>query len=72
MMKDIKETVKNTGKKVGDFVKERRGAIAFAAGIGIGSYIGYKTGVTTFGMAVKMYIPEAWEIITNYYNSSQI
>jgi len=69
MMKDIKETVKNTGKKVGDFVKERRAAIAFATGIGIGSYIGYKTGATTFAMAVKMYIPEAWEIISNYYHS---
>lgn len=71
-MKDIKEATKNTAKTVGDFVKDNRGKIAAVAGLGIGSYIGYRIGVTTFAASVKMYIPEAWEIISNYYHSSQI
>lgn len=70
-MKDIKETVKNTGKKVGGFLKENRGKIAFTVGIGIGSYIGFKTGVTEFGTAIRVHVPEAWELIKNF-SESQI
>ena len=69
MMKDIKEVAKNAGNKVGGFVKKHRGKIAFAAGIGIGSYVGLKSGATGFAMAIKLYVPEAWEIITKQIDS---